>query len=258
MKNNASPAPAKTEQPKNKMSSIEIADVSGRMHKDVLKAIRNMEAAWEKVNGRKFAPVDYHDAKGEKRPMYELDVYECMYIATKFNDEARAKLIMRWKELETTPQKQQLSQTASKPINQIYSCKLGGQLTDCYFTNGEVFTRFALLLSHLGNTSGTSRQLREKLGEENFILLQHGKVDVWYGNYQAFTNYLKATNRKPDFRRANEASKGIWEIPLQEPETGDQISYSFTTSEMLHVFKAIAKVPIDKNTVIALLERGEI
>lgn len=258
MKNNASPAPAKNEQPKATMSSIEIAEVSGKMHKHVLDSIRKMETAWENVTGTKFRPSEYSDKSGRKLPLYLLDVYECMYIATKFNDEARAKLIMRWKELETTPQNYRIEQTASKPINQIYSCKLGGQLTDCYFTNGEVFTRFALLLSHLGNSSGTSRQLREKLGEENFILLQHGKVNVWYGNYQAFTNYLQATNRKPDFRRANEASKGIWGIPLQEPETGDQISYSFTTGEMLHVFKAIAKLPIDKNTVIALLERGEI
>ena len=32
-----------------------------------------MEPAWEKVNGRKFALVDYIDEKGEKRPMYELE-----------------------------------------------------------------------------------------------------------------------------------------------------------------------------------------
>ena len=32
--------------------------------------------------------------------MYLLDYRECMYIATKFNDEARAKLILRWDELE--------------------------------------------------------------------------------------------------------------------------------------------------------------
>ena len=33
----------------------------------VLRAIRNMEPAWEKVNGRKFALVEYKDAKGERR-----------------------------------------------------------------------------------------------------------------------------------------------------------------------------------------------
>ncbi len=83
-----------------RMSSLEIAKVTGKQHKDVLKAIRNMEAAWVKVNGRNFALVNYKDAKGEMRPCYSLTKTECLYVATKFNDEARAKLVLRWEELE--------------------------------------------------------------------------------------------------------------------------------------------------------------
>ena len=82
------------------MTSLEIAQVTGKMHKDVMKAIRNMEPAWLKVNGRNFALVDYTDAKGELRPCYSLSKMECLYIATKFNDEARAKLVIRWQQLE--------------------------------------------------------------------------------------------------------------------------------------------------------------
>lgn len=66
-----------------------------------MRSIREMEDAWVKVNGRKFALVEYKDAKGEMRPCYSLSKTECLYIATKFNDEARAKLILRWEELET-------------------------------------------------------------------------------------------------------------------------------------------------------------
>ena len=83
------------------MTSLEIAEVTGRNHKDVMRSIREMEDAWVKVNGRKFALVEYKDAKGEMRPCYSLSKTECLYIATKFNDEARAKLILRWEELET-------------------------------------------------------------------------------------------------------------------------------------------------------------
>ena len=50
------------------MTSLEIADVTGRNHKDVMRSIRKMEDAWVKVNGRKFALVEYKDAKGEMRP----------------------------------------------------------------------------------------------------------------------------------------------------------------------------------------------
>lgn len=88
-----------------KMSSLEIAELTGKEHKDVMRSIRNMELAWEKINGRKFALVEYKDAKGEMRPCYNLTKTECLYVATKFNDEARAKLILRWEELETKARK---------------------------------------------------------------------------------------------------------------------------------------------------------
>lgn len=96
---------------KETMTSLEIAEVTGRNHKDVLRSIREMEEAWIKVNGRKFSLVEYKDAKGEMRPCYSLSKTECLYIATKFNDEARAKLVLRWEELET----KQLSPIAKIP-----------------------------------------------------------------------------------------------------------------------------------------------
>ena len=83
-----------------RMTSLTIAQVTGKMHKDVLKAIRNMEPAWLKVNGRRFALVEYKDSKGELRPCYSLTKTECLYIATKFSDEARAQLVKRWYQLE--------------------------------------------------------------------------------------------------------------------------------------------------------------
>lgn len=91
---------------KETMTSLEIAEVTGRNHKDVMRSIREMEDAWAKVNGRKFALVEYKDAKGEMRPCYSLNKTECLYIATKFNDEARAKLVLRWEELETKERSQ--------------------------------------------------------------------------------------------------------------------------------------------------------
>ena len=57
-------------------------------------AIRNMEPAWLKVNGGNFSLVEYRDKKGQLRPCYSLTKTECLYIATKFNDKARAKLLL--------------------------------------------------------------------------------------------------------------------------------------------------------------------
>lgn len=86
------------------MTSREIAELTSKMHSHLMRDIRNMESAWEKVSQSKFGLVDYIDAKGEKRPMYQLSKTECLYVATKFNDEARARLIIRWEELESERQ----------------------------------------------------------------------------------------------------------------------------------------------------------
>ena len=82
------------------MTSLEIAEVTGKQHKNVMQAIRKMEPAWEKVNGLKFQLIEYQDLRGRMKPCYQLTKTECLYIATKFNDEARARLVLRWEELE--------------------------------------------------------------------------------------------------------------------------------------------------------------
>lgn len=82
------------------ITSIEIAEITGKQHKDVLRAIRKMEPAWEKTAGRNFALSYYKDKSGKNSPMFTLTKDECLYVATKFNDEARAKLVLRWKQLE--------------------------------------------------------------------------------------------------------------------------------------------------------------
>lgn len=83
------------------MTSREIATITGKPHNDVLKAIRAMEPAWYKITEGNFSLSEYTDSTGRKLPMYQLTKTECLYIATKFNDEARAKLVIRWEELET-------------------------------------------------------------------------------------------------------------------------------------------------------------
>ena len=82
------------------MTSLEIAEVAGKQHKDLMRAIRNMEDAWERIAERKFALSEYTDVTGRTLPCYLLTKTECLYIATKFSDEARAKLVLRWEQLE--------------------------------------------------------------------------------------------------------------------------------------------------------------
>ena len=82
------------------MTSLEIAEITGKRHSDVLRWIRSSEEAWVKINGKSFRKTSYLDAKGEYRPAYILNTVEALYIASKANDEARAMLVLRWRKLE--------------------------------------------------------------------------------------------------------------------------------------------------------------
>jgi phage regulator Rha-like protein len=104
------------------MTSLEIAELTGKQHKNLMRDIRNMEPAWEKVQGLKFelSSRTYQLPNGGTKevPCYVLAKTECLYIATKFNDEARAKLVLRWQELELQEQerRQQLCLPSPKKI----------------------------------------------------------------------------------------------------------------------------------------------
>lgn len=106
-----------------RMTSLQIAEITGKAHKDVMRAIRNMEPAWENVCGRKFAlasrEVNQPNGGTRETSYYSLNKEECLYIATKFNDEARAKLIKRWKELEEQHQKPSVPQNYLEALESL-------------------------------------------------------------------------------------------------------------------------------------------
>ena len=86
------------------MTSLEIAELTGKQHFHVMEAIRKMEPAWVKTCGSNFRltsrTIVQPNGGTREVPCYQLTKTECLYIATKFNDEARAKLVLRWEELE--------------------------------------------------------------------------------------------------------------------------------------------------------------
>ena len=101
--NNVMNPESETPQPQ-RMTSLEIAELTGKNHFHVMEAIRKMEPAWEKVCKSKFRltsrTIEQPNGGTRDVPCYSLTKTETLYIATKFNDEARAKLVIRWEELE--------------------------------------------------------------------------------------------------------------------------------------------------------------
>lgn len=73
------------------MTSVEIAELTGKEHKHVLRDIRNMV---EELNGSKFGLVGeevYKDAKGESRTMYRLDRKHTFILVAGYSVHLRAK-----------------------------------------------------------------------------------------------------------------------------------------------------------------------
>lgn len=107
----------------DRMTSLQIAEITGKPHNDVMKAIRKMEPAWQKVQEGNFSlmqeEIEISNGGHKMRPYFSLNKEECLYIATKFNDEARAKLIKRWKELEEQHQKPSVPQNYLEALKSL-------------------------------------------------------------------------------------------------------------------------------------------
>lgn len=84
---------------KETMSSLQIAEITGKRHDAVLRDIKNLLS--QGVNAHNFVAVEYIDKKGELRPCYQLTKKGCLILASGYNAKLREKIIDRWEELET-------------------------------------------------------------------------------------------------------------------------------------------------------------
>lgn len=164
-----------------RMTSLEIAELTGKNHRDVLKAIRNMEPAWDKITERKFALSEYTDPTGRSLPCYNLTKTECLYIATKFNDEARAILVLRWEQLE----KERIQQGAVRHL----------LVSDAdVMTEAERIVTNTLVNSH-HNADGciTMKEIAAQYGMDvkdmNSFLVDRGIQKWMRGQYRLTANY---------------------------------------------------------------------
>ena len=86
-------------------TSIKVAEVFGKQHKNVMQAIENLLQDQGVSNRLNFKLVDYIDAKGEKRPMYEMDRDGFTLLAMGFN--GKKALIWKLKYIDAFNQMEQ-------------------------------------------------------------------------------------------------------------------------------------------------------
>ena len=101
------------------ITSLDIAKLTGKEHRNVLRDIRNMEPAWEKLHQLKFEQMQIRENLPNNgyrlRTVYALTKLECLYIATKYDDVSRAKLVLRWEELEKEDVRRKKEEVSASP-----------------------------------------------------------------------------------------------------------------------------------------------
>lgn len=80
------------------MSSLEIAERTGKEHKNVLADIRKMLTDLG-IDWAEFS-AEYRDSTGRTLPCFRLPQRECLILVSGYSVELRARIVDRWMELE--------------------------------------------------------------------------------------------------------------------------------------------------------------
>ena len=81
------------------MSSLEISEVTGKEHKNVMRDIQNLLS--QGVDKLNFERISYKDSMNRVRDAYQLTYKGVLILASGYNPVLREKIINRWEELET-------------------------------------------------------------------------------------------------------------------------------------------------------------
>ena len=91
-----------------KMSSFEIAKLTGKQHKHVMRDIRELNKGYEKLYLPKIGQIlkitDLGFGRQRKDPYFELTKMQTFDLLTGYNTELRIKVNRRWAELEALTQ----------------------------------------------------------------------------------------------------------------------------------------------------------
>lgn len=99
------------------MTSLEVAEVTGKRHDAVLRDIRNLLS--QGVDAHNFVETSYVDKSNRQQKCFSLTKKGCLILASGYDALLREKIINRWEELETGKAEpkftQQPQQSPSQP-----------------------------------------------------------------------------------------------------------------------------------------------
>lgn len=116
----------------DRMSSLEISELTGKRHDAILRDIRNLLK--QGVSHHNFVETSYKQPQprgGYKElPCFELTKKGCLILASGYDAMLREKIIDRWELLETEKRKPQLPQTYLEALKALVSSEEEKQLLE--------------------------------------------------------------------------------------------------------------------------------
>lgn len=103
----------------DRMSSLEIAELTGKQHAHIMRDIRKLLS--QGVTASNFGLSEYRDSTGRKLPCFELTKKGCLILASGYDAVLREKIIDRWEQLELEKRKPQTPQTYLEALKALVS-----------------------------------------------------------------------------------------------------------------------------------------
>ena len=215
-----------------KMSSLDLVEVTGKRHADLMRDIRKEIKDLEgEIDQRIFALVEYTDKKGEKRPCYTFGKKGAMQLALKYDAKTRYKVIEYIEYLENNQQPYKLPTTYKEALLQLVEkeeenekLQLENKELQPKATYHDLVLQSETLLSttQIAKDLGTSaRTLNKKLHE---LGVQYKKGKRWFlyhkyqdkGYTQSKTYPVNANETKENMYWTQKGKKFIFELMEKE------------------------------------------
>lgn len=193
-------------------TSLEIARVTGKQHKDVLRDVR------EEIGERKIAPSSYLNNQNKELPMYILDEYQTLQLMSRYSKEVRTMVINEYKRMKEYIKTQQtpmtLEQMTLEVINGL-TLKLEQSeerrkevtgVLEAIQTYGDnlLFGEFVKIIYNEHGINIGEREFRKRLKAEKYIMSNN----MPYAKYKKYFNVNAGTKNGHAYKTTRLTAKG--------------------------------------------------
>lgn len=180
-----------------KMTSLDIAEVTGKRHSDIMRDVRKeIEELGEEVGQRIFALTSYTDKSNRQSPCFEFGKDGAMQLALKYDAKTRYNVIRYVDELENKPRlpgnyKEALIQLVGQveenerleTNNLMLEQRIGELKPKADYTNLILKNNGLVLISQISKDYGMSANEMNKLLHELKVQYKRGKQWLLYATY---------------------------------------------------------------------------